>query len=115
MSLPYTLILLRHGNSTWNQKNRFTGWVDVRLSDQGVTEANRAGELLNESGLAPDVQYTSVLTRAIQTANIALEVADPHEWELSASVVYVRRSGADGAGAQDLFGMDAESEAVPVS
>ena len=76
MSLPYTLILLRHGNSDWNQKNLFTGWVDVRLSDQGVTEANRAGELLNESGLAPDIQYTSVLTRAIQTANITLDVAD---------------------------------------
>lgn len=76
MSSPYTLILLRHGNSDWNQKNLFTGWVDVRLSDQGVTEANRAGELLNESGLAPDIQYTSVLTRAIQTANIALDVAD---------------------------------------
>ncbi len=76
MSLPYTLILLRHGNSTWNQKNLFTGWVDVRLSDQGVTEANRAGELLNESGLMPDVQYTSLLTRAIQTANITLDVAD---------------------------------------
>lgn len=76
MSLPYTLILLRHGNSDWNQKNLFTGWVDVRLSDQGVTEANRAGELLNESGLTPDIQYTSVLTRAIQTANIALDVAD---------------------------------------
>jgi 2,3-bisphosphoglycerate-dependent phosphoglycerate mutase len=76
MSLPHTLILLRHGNSDWNQKNLFTGWVDVRLSEQGVTEANRAGELLNESGLTPDIQYTSVLTRAIQTANIALDVAD---------------------------------------
>jgi 2,3-bisphosphoglycerate-dependent phosphoglycerate mutase len=71
-----TLILLRHGNSDWNQKNLFTGWVDVRLSDQGVTEAKRAGELLAESGLKPDILYTSVLTRAIQTANLALEVAD---------------------------------------
>ncbi|MFU8946152.1 phosphoglyceromutase [Mycetocola zhadangensis] len=76
MSSPYTLILLRHGNSDWNQKNLFTGWVDVRLSDQGVAEATRAGELLTESGLTPDVLYTSVLTRAIQTANIALDVAD---------------------------------------
>jgi 2,3-bisphosphoglycerate-dependent phosphoglycerate mutase len=67
---------LRHGNSDWNQKNLFTGWVDVRLSEQGVTEANRAGELLNESGLTPDIQYTSLLTRAIQTANITLDVAD---------------------------------------
>ncbi len=71
-----TLILLRHGNSTWNQQNLFTGWVDVRLSEQGVAEATRAGELLAESGLAPDVVYTSVLTRAIQTANIALDAAD---------------------------------------
>jgi 2,3-bisphosphoglycerate-dependent phosphoglycerate mutase len=74
--MTYTLILLRHGNSDWNQKNLFTGWVDVRLSDQGIAEANRAGELLTESGLKPEILYTSVLTRAIQTANIALEVAD---------------------------------------
>lgn len=71
-----TLVLLRHGNSDWNQKNLFTGWVDVRLSEQGVTEAKRAGELLSESGIAPTVLYTSVLTRAIQTANLALDVAD---------------------------------------
>ncbi len=71
-----TLILLRHGNSTWNQQNLFTGWVDVRLSEQGVAEARRAGELLVESGLKPTMSYTSVLSRAIQTANIALEVAD---------------------------------------
>ncbi|SDY41035.1 phosphoglyceromutase [Herbiconiux ginsengi] len=73
---PYTLILLRHGNSEWNQKNLFTGWVDVPLSELGVGEAKRAGELLAESGLLPDVLYTSRLTRAIQTANLALEVAD---------------------------------------
>lgn len=71
-----TLILLRHGNSEWNQKNLFTGWVDVRLSEQGVKEAKRAGELLRDSGLKPDILYTSVLTRAIQTANLALEEAD---------------------------------------
>jgi 2,3-bisphosphoglycerate-dependent phosphoglycerate mutase len=71
-----TLILLRHGNSDWNQKNLFTGWVDVRLSEQGTTEARRAGELLAESGLKPEIVYTSVLTRAIQTADLALEVAD---------------------------------------
>jgi len=74
--MTYTLILLRHGNSDWNQKNLFTGWVDVRLSDQGVTEAKRAGELLAASGLKPTILYTSVLTRAIQTANLALETAD---------------------------------------
>ena len=71
-----TLILLRHGNSDWNQKNLFTGWVDVRLSEQGEAEAKRAGELLAESGIKPDILYTSVLTRAIQTANIALDAAD---------------------------------------
>lgn len=70
------LILLRHGESEWNRKNRFTGWVDVRLTEQGVVEAKRAGELLGESGLEPDILYTSVLTRAIQTAHLALEVAD---------------------------------------
>jgi 2,3-bisphosphoglycerate-dependent phosphoglycerate mutase len=74
--MTYTLILLRHGNSDWNQKNLFTGWVDVRLSDQGVTEAKRAGELLAASGLKPTMLHTSVLTRAIQTANLALEEAD---------------------------------------
>ena len=72
----HTLILLRHGNSDWNQKNLFTGWVDVRLSEQGVGEAKRAGELLAASGLKPDVLYTSLLSRAIQTANLALDTAD---------------------------------------
>lgn len=76
MSETYTLILVRHGNSEWNQKNLFTGWVDVRLTEQGVAEATRAGELLIEAGLHPDIVYTSRQTRAIQTANIALEVAD---------------------------------------
>jgi 2,3-bisphosphoglycerate-dependent phosphoglycerate mutase len=71
-----TLILLRHGNSDWNQKNLFTGWVDVRLSDQGITEAKRAGELLAASGLKADILYTGVLSRAIQTADLALDVAD---------------------------------------
>ena len=74
--MTHTLILLRHGNSDWNQKNLFTGWVDVRLSEQGIAEAKRAGELIVASGLKPDILYTSVLTRAIQTANIALDVAD---------------------------------------
>jgi 2,3-bisphosphoglycerate-dependent phosphoglycerate mutase len=69
-------VLLRHGQSDWNQKNLFTGWVDVRLSELGRTEAGRAGELLVEHGVLPDVLHTSVLTRAIQTADIALEVAD---------------------------------------
>jgi 2,3-bisphosphoglycerate-dependent phosphoglycerate mutase len=75
MTTQHTLILLRHGNSLWNQQNLFTGWVDVELSDQGRSEAKRAGELLAESGLKPDLLYTSLLQRAISTANIALEEA----------------------------------------
>jgi 2,3-bisphosphoglycerate-dependent phosphoglycerate mutase len=76
MTAPHTLILLRHGQSEWNKTNQFTGWVDVRLTDQGKAEAARGGELLAESGLLPDVLHTSVLSRAIQTANIALDAAD---------------------------------------
>lgn len=74
--MTYKLILLRHGNSIWNQKNLFTGWVDVDLTDQGRQEAKRAGELLGESGLKPDVLFTSVLKRAINTAHIALDQID---------------------------------------
>lgn len=74
--MTYTLILLRHGNSTWNQKNLFTGWVDVDLSDQGRLEAKRAGELLKEANLKPNVLFTSVLKRAINTAHIALDQID---------------------------------------
>ena len=76
MTAPYTLILLRHGQSEWNKTNQFTGWVDVRLTDQGKAEAQRGGELLKEAGLLPDVLHTSLLSRAIQTANIALDAAD---------------------------------------
>ena len=76
MTEPYTLILLRHGQSEWNQLNLFTGWVDVRLTEQGKNEARRGGELLAEKGLLPDVLHTSLLSRAIQTANIALDSAD---------------------------------------
>jgi len=74
--MTHNLILLRHGNSIWNQKNIFTGWVDVDLSDQGRNEAKRAGELLEASGLKPDVLYTSMLKRAINTAHIALDQMD---------------------------------------
>src|SRR6478752_9945805 len=76
MTAPYTLILLRHGQSTWNNLNLFTGWVDVRLSEKGEAEAKRGGELLAEAHLHPDILYTSVLSRAIQTADIALDAAD---------------------------------------
>jgi len=71
-----TLILLRHGQSEWNEKNLFTGWVDVRLTQKGRIEAARAGEQLSEAGMLPDVLHTSVLSRAIQTAHLALEEAD---------------------------------------
>ncbi|WP_405216023.1 phosphoglyceromutase [Agrococcus sp. Ld7] len=71
-----TLILLRHGQSDWNEKNLFTGWVDVGLTAKGEAEAKRGGELLRERDLLPDVLYTSLLRRAIQTANIALDAAE---------------------------------------
>jgi 2,3-bisphosphoglycerate-dependent phosphoglycerate mutase len=76
MTATRTLILLRHGQSEWNELNLFTGWVDVRLTEQGRNEARRGGELLAESGLLPDVLHTSLLSRAIQTADIALDAAD---------------------------------------
>jgi 2,3-bisphosphoglycerate-dependent phosphoglycerate mutase len=84
-----TLILLRHGESLWNAENLFTGWVDVALSDKGVTEARKGGELLRSTGLLPDVVHTSLLRRAISTANIALDTADRHwipvkrDWRLN--------------------------------
>lgn len=74
----HTLILLRHGESQWNEKNLFTGWVDVDLSAKGLVEAQRAGELLVEHKLRPDVLHTSLLRRAINTANICLDAADRH-------------------------------------
>ena len=67
-----TLALLRHGQSAWNLENRFTGWVDVDLTDQGVAEATRGGELIGAAGLQFDRAYTSVLTRAIRTCDMAL-------------------------------------------
>ncbi len=76
--MTYTLVLLRHGESEWNAKNLFTGWVDVPLSDKGVEEAKRGGELLTGAGVLPDVVHTSLLRRAITTANLALDAADRH-------------------------------------
>ncbi len=73
---PYTLVLLRHGESEWNAKNLFTGWVDVDLTATGRDEAKRGGELLAENGILPDVVHTSLLTRAIRTSQLALEAAD---------------------------------------
>jgi 2,3-bisphosphoglycerate-dependent phosphoglycerate mutase len=83
------LVLLRHGESTWNQENRFTGWTDVGLSDKGLAEARAAGELLKQQGLDFDVAYTSVLQRAIKTLWTVLEGMDRmwlpvhHSWRLN--------------------------------
>ena len=71
-----TLVLIRHGESVWNSEGLFTGWVDVGLSPKGVDEAVSSGRQLEEAGVRPDIVHTSVLTRAIQTAHLALESAD---------------------------------------
>jgi 2,3-bisphosphoglycerate-dependent phosphoglycerate mutase len=71
-----TLVLLRHGQSEWNEKNLFTGWADVDLTPKGEGEARRGGQQLKDAGLLPDVVHTSLQTRAIRTANLALEVLD---------------------------------------
>jgi len=76
--MTYTLVLLRHGESEWNAKNLFTGWVDVALSEKGIAEAVRGGSLLTDAGVLPDVVHTSLLRRAITTANLALDAADRH-------------------------------------
>ncbi|AKE40471.1 phosphoglyceromutase [Corynebacterium kutscheri] len=83
------LILLRHGQSEWNASNQFTGWVDVNLTAQGEEEAKNGGKLMKEAGVLPNVVYTSLLRRAIRTANIALNAADRHwipvvrDWRLN--------------------------------
>ncbi|MFA6297998.1 MAG: phosphoglyceromutase [Nocardioides sp.] len=73
-----TLILLRHGESEWNAKNLFTGWVDVDLTEKGRAEAVRGGELMRDAGVLPDVVHTSLQRRAISTACLALDAADRH-------------------------------------
>jgi 2,3-bisphosphoglycerate-dependent phosphoglycerate mutase len=73
-----TLVLLRHGESEWNAKNLFTGWVDVSLTEKGAGEAARGGQLLVDAGVLPDVLHTSLMRRAIQTAQLALDAADRH-------------------------------------
>ena len=76
--MTHTLVLLRHGESEWNAKNLFTGWVDVPLNDKGRAEAARGGEQMVEAGLLPDVVHTSLLRRAITTAHLSLDAADRH-------------------------------------
>lgn len=73
--MSHELILLRHGQSTWNLENLFSGWTDVGLTEQGEEEARNAGRLMRDEGLEPDVMYTSVLTRSTETADLALEEA----------------------------------------
>jgi 2,3-bisphosphoglycerate-dependent phosphoglycerate mutase len=79
MATEYKMVLLRHGQSTWNLENRFTGWTDVGLTEQGMQEALTAGKLLLENGFAFDVAYTSVLKRAIKTLWVVLEEMEM-EW-----------------------------------
>ena len=83
--MSHTLVLLRHGESSWNAENLFTGWVDVPLSERGAAEAAAAGRMLTVAGVLPEVVHTSLLRRAISTANLALDAADRH-W------IEVRRS-----------------------
>ncbi|HEY6056741.1 MAG TPA: 2,3-bisphosphoglycerate-dependent phosphoglycerate mutase, partial [Candidatus Limnocylindrales bacterium] len=71
-----TLVLVRHGESTWNKENRFTGWTDVDLSERGIEEAHDGGRLLREGGFVFDLAYTSVLKRAIRTLWIVLDEID---------------------------------------
>ena len=76
--MTYTLVLLRHGESDWNAKNLFTGWVDVDLTEKGRGEAVRGGVLMKDAGLLPDVVHTSLQRRAITTAALSLDAADRH-------------------------------------
>ncbi len=82
---PGKLVLLRHGQSTWNEKNLFTGWVDVDLTKKGIAEATRGGELLAQADVLPDIVHTSVMRRAIKTSELALHAID-RQW------IPVRRS-----------------------
>lgn len=109
--MTFNLILLRHGESEWNAKNLFTGWVDVRLSQKGETEAKRSGQLLKTKGLLPDLVHTSLLRRAIQTANLALDECDRHwipvnrSWRLNERH-YGALQGKDKAQTLAQFGED---------
>jgi 2,3-bisphosphoglycerate-dependent phosphoglycerate mutase len=104
-----TLVLLRHGESDWNAKNLFTGWVDVGLTEKGFGESVRAGELLLEHGVLPDVVHTSVLKRAIATADNALGACDrqwipvKRHWRLNERH-YGDLQGKDKAQVRDQYG-----------
>ena len=85
----YTLVVVRHGESLWNQQNRFTGWKDVDLAEKGILEAQKAGKILKEKGYDFNMAYTSRLTRAIKTLNYILDEMQLHwipvtkEWRLN--------------------------------
>jgi 2,3-bisphosphoglycerate-dependent phosphoglycerate mutase len=109
MSAPYQLVLLRHGESEWNAKGLFTGWVDVALSAKGEGEARRGGELLAEAGVLPNVVHTSLLRRAISTANLALDACDRHwipvrrDWRLNERH-YGALQGKDKKQTREIYG-----------
>jgi 2,3-bisphosphoglycerate-dependent phosphoglycerate mutase len=104
-----TLVLLRHGESEWNAKNLFTGWVDVPLSARGERQAARSGELMRQADLLPDVVHTSLLRRAITTAHLALDAADRHwipvrrDWRLNERH-YGALQGKDKAQVREEYG-----------
>jgi 2,3-bisphosphoglycerate-dependent phosphoglycerate mutase len=104
-------MLLRHGESEWNAKNLFTGWVDVGLSDKGMAEAAHAGELMRDAGVRPDVVHTSLLRRAIRTAELALDAADlgwlpvRRSWRLNERH-YGALQGLDKSATREKYGDD---------
>ncbi|WP_203568197.1 phosphoglyceromutase [Aestuariimicrobium ganziense] len=107
--MTYKLILLRHGESEWNAKNLFTGWVDVDINEKGVGEAKRGAELMKSEGLLPDVLHTSLLRRAIHTAYLALDGCDRHwipvkrSWRLNERH-YGKLQGLNKTEIRDQFG-----------
>lgn len=107
----YRIVLLRHGESTWNQENRFTGWTDVDLTEKGVEEARAAGRLLRREGYTFDLAFTSVLKRANKTLNLVLEELDAlwlpveHSWRLNERS-YGALQGANKADTAARFGED---------
>jgi 2,3-bisphosphoglycerate-dependent phosphoglycerate mutase len=111
MSRMATLVLLRHGESDWNLKNLFTGWVDVDLTAAGIEEARRGGELIAAAGLAPDAVHTSMLRRAIHTAYLTLDGCERHwltvqrSWRLNERH-YGALQGKDKAAVRAEFGDD---------
>jgi 2,3-bisphosphoglycerate-dependent phosphoglycerate mutase len=109
--MSYRLVLFRHGESDWNAKNLFTGWVDVDLSEKGRAEAERGGELIRERDLQPDILHTSVLRRATRTAEIAMQIAERswipvrRSWRLNERH-YGALQGKDKKQTLDEFGED---------